>query len=92
MKSPSGTYAVFVTGIHEEAEDEDLFEAFSEYGNVVNMALNVDRRTGYAKGYALLEFSSRDEAAEAIEGMNETELLGKVLGVSWAFRNRPIKG
>ncbi|KAL7271260.1 hypothetical protein RUND412_005997 [Rhizina undulata] len=82
-------WIVLVTNVHEEASEEDLQERFGEYGDIQNMHLNLDRRTGYVKGYALIEFSTLAEAREAIAQTNGTKLLDQTIYADFAFVRPP---
>ncbi|KAJ1825154.1 hypothetical protein GGH91_000103 [Coemansia sp. RSA 2671] len=78
-------WVIVATGVHEEAREEDLRDLFSDYGKVRNLHLNLDRQTGYVKGYALIEYALQSEAEQAIAKASGKRLLGKPLTVDFAF-------
>lgn len=85
-------WILFITGLHEEAQDDDIYEAFADYGQIKNMHINLDRRTGYLKGYGMIEYERLKEAETAIENMNGKTILGKTIQVDFAFKKPRGRG
>ncbi len=50
-----------------------------------NIRVNLNTLTGFCKGYALIEYSQKSEAQDAINALHGTEFLGKTIRVDWAF-------
>lgn len=78
-------WVIFVTGLHEESQEEDVLDAFSDVGTVSACSVDLDRRTGLVKGHALVEYEKYEEAEAAVAEMNGAKILGKEIAVDWAF-------
>ncbi|KAJ1822536.1 hypothetical protein LPJ56_000708 [Coemansia sp. RSA 2599] len=82
-------WVLVATGIHEEAREEDLQDFFADYGKVRSLHLNLDRLTGYVKGYALIEYATEKEALAAVQKASGKKLLGRPVVVDFAFVKDP---
>ncbi|MEI8301086.1 MAG: RNA-binding protein [Chlamydiota bacterium] len=64
--------------------ESDLQNLFSTYSSVISCKLIFDRETNRSKGFGFVEFSSKDEAEQAIADLNTKEVGGRKLVVNEA--------
>ena len=76
--------SIFVGNLPFRAEQEDIIELFSTYGEVTNCALPLERDTGRKRGFAFVEMSDEAAEASAIEGLQGAELMGRPLRINKA--------
>jgi RNA recognition motif-containing protein len=85
---------LFVGGLSFNTSQNDLQQAFSAFGTVVDTAVISDKMTGKSKGFGFVTMSTEAEAQGAIEGMNGKALDGRSLTVNIAKprEERPAGG
>jgi RNA recognition motif-containing protein len=74
---------IYVGNIPYNTTEDDLRTAFSEHGEVLSVAVIMDRETGRARGFAFVEMEP-DAADRAIEALDQTDLGGRTLRVNEA--------
>lgn len=86
---------IFVAKLSSNTNDDDLRDLFSEFGNVTSAKVIIDRDTGASKGFGFVEMDNDEEANEAINQLNDSEVDGRQIVVKKArpktndSRNRP---
>ncbi len=79
---------LYVGNLPYSVRDNDLEQAFGQYGGVTSAKVMMERDTGRSKGFGFVEMGSDAEAQAAIAGMNGQSLGGRSLVVNEA---RPME-
>jgi RNA recognition motif-containing protein len=83
---------VFVGNLSFDVTREELIEAFSAAGKVVDAKVPTDRETGRPRGFAFVEFEDDEAAAKSITLLNGKDLKGRALRVNEADNRPPRPG
>jgi RNA recognition motif-containing protein len=75
---------LYVGNLSYNIRDDDLQQAFAQYGTVNSAKVMMDRDTGRSKGFGFVEMGSDPEAQAAINGMNGQALDGRAIVVNEA--------
>ncbi len=73
---------LYVGNLSYNIRDDDLQQAFAQYGSVSSAKVMMDRDTGRSKGFGFVEMGSDPEAQAAINGMNGQALDGRAIVVN----------
>ena len=76
--------SIFVGNLPFRAEQEDVAELFTPFGEVANCALPLERDTGRKRGFAFVELDDPDSEDRAIEALQGAELMGRPLRINKA--------
>ncbi|KAG6496527.1 hypothetical protein ZIOFF_044394 [Zingiber officinale] len=77
------------SGLSKRTTSEGLREAFSKFGQVIYARVVTDRLSGYSKGFGFVRYSTLEEAAQGITGMDGKFLDGWVIFAEYARPRLP---
>jgi RNA recognition motif-containing protein len=75
---------IFVAKLSYDTREDTLRDLFEEYGEVSSVKIIMDKFTGNSKGFGFVEMPNDDEAQNAINDLNDTELDGRTIVVKKA--------
>ncbi|MFP6901564.1 MAG: RNA-binding protein [Opitutales bacterium] len=75
---------IYVGNLPWSATEQELTDSFGEFGTVEKATIIVDRDSGRSKGFAFVTMTDNEEANNAIEAINGTDLGGRALKVNEA--------
>ena len=75
---------IYVGNLSYSMQEEELKNAFAEFGNVASAKIIIDKLTGRSKGYGFVEMDDDAEGNAAIEALNEKEIGGRSMRVNVA--------
>ncbi len=83
---------LFVAGLSYDTNNESLRNYFSEVGVVTSAQVIMDRETNRSKGFGFVEMATDEEAAQAIERLNDSTLDGRNIVVKEARPREDNRG
>jgi cold-inducible RNA-binding protein len=83
---------LYVGNLPYSFRDQDLEQAFGQYGQITSAKVMMERDTGRSKGFGFVEMGSDAEAQAAIAGMNGQQIGGRGLVVNEARPMEPRTG
>jgi cold-inducible RNA-binding protein len=75
---------LYVGNLPYSFRDQDMLQAFGQYGTVSSAKVMIDRDTDRSKGFGFVEMSTAAEAQAAIDGLNGKDIGGRALTVNEA--------
>ncbi len=82
---------LYVGNLAYSVTSADLEALFAQAGKVESVAVITDKFSGQSKGFGFVEMADSNQAAQAIQQFNDTELKGRNIKVNEA-RPRPSGG
>lgn len=79
---------IYVGNLSYNATEDELRQAFENFGQVESVKIITDKYSGRSKGFGFIEMPYEDEAKAAIADQNGKEFIGRTLKVNEARPRR----
>ena len=80
---------IFVGNLSFDSTEDDIRQLFDPFGMVERVNVITDRETGRSRGFGFVRMPNEDEARDAIEGLDGTQLQGRTLTINQARPRQP---
>ncbi|ARM31814.1 RNA-binding protein [Prosthecochloris sp. HL-130-GSB] len=75
---------IYIGNLPYSVTEDDLRNAFNEFGQVDSANIIIDKFSGRSKGFGFVEMPNDEEAERAIDSLNDTDLNGRTIKVNQA--------
>ena len=75
-------YEVFVGGLHNDVDENDLKKVFSKVGDIVEIRLVKNPQTHKNKGFGFFRFATVEPEKQAVTELKNPYIRGKQCGVA----------
>ncbi len=82
---------IFIGGLPYDLSEGDIICVFSQYGEIVNLNLIRDKKTGKQKGFGFLCYEDQRSTVLAVDNLNGIKILGKTIRVDHVSDYKPPK-
>ncbi|KAG8178325.1 hypothetical protein JTE90_026293 [Oedothorax gibbosus] len=82
---------IFIGGLSYGLTEGDVLSVFSQFGEIVNINLIRDTKTGKIKGYCFLCYGNQKSTILAVDNLNGIKLCGRTIRVDHVSNYKPPK-
>ncbi|KAL5581056.1 hypothetical protein UlMin_013498 [Ulmus minor] len=77
---------LFVGGLSYDTNETVLKDAFGQHGDIIEVKVICDHKSGRSKGYGFVQFTSETAASKALQEMDSQLLDGRNIRVHFAHK------
>ncbi|XP_020095884.1 heterogeneous nuclear ribonucleoprotein R-like isoform X2 [Ananas comosus] len=81
---------IFIGGLDRDAKEEDIRKVFGKAGEIMEVRMMMDAKTGKNKGFCFLRYKEPAQAKKAVTELSKVEICGKLCGAATLEENDTI--